>query len=302
MSETDVARIPETVDVPTPDGRTLCTEVAGRRGGPAIIVHQGMPNSRLLFEPWIEDAERRGAMIISYDRPGYGGSTPNPGYRVADGAADTRAVADALGLERFVVWGISGGGPHALACAALLPDRVAAAATLGSSAPFNAEGLDFFAGMGQDNVEDIKLQLADPSAARRKTEQDRQEMLALGPEEIAEHAKSLISSADVAAMAGPFGGHLYREIQSGMAPGSEGWWEDGESDLAPWGFALTQIRVPVKVWHGGQDQFVPFSHGQWLAARIPGAESCLREEDGHLTVAAGRIGEVHEWLLARLAS
>lgn len=290
----------DTVEIGAPDGRTLCVEVGGVPGGPAIFIHQGMPNSRLLFEPWIEDAERRGAMVISYDRPGYGGSTPNPGCRVADGAADTAAVADGLELDRFVVWGISGGGPHALACAALLPDRVAAVATLGSPAPFDAEGLDYFAGMGQENVDDIHLALSDPPAARRKADHDREEMLSLSAHDLAQGMQTLVSATDAAVIAGPFGEALHRSLHSGLAPGTGGLWDDEQSIIAPWGFAVSQIQVPVKVWHGAQDQFVPFAHGQWLADHIPGAESCLRQEDGHLTVAAERIAEVHDWLLARL--
>ncbi len=290
----------ETLTFTTPDGRTLCAEVAGQRGGPAILIHQGMPNSRLLFEPWIEDAERRGVLLICYERPGYGDSTPHPGYRVADGATDTATVADALGLERFVVWGLSGGGPHVLACAALLPDRVAAAATIGSPAPFDAPGLDYFAGMGQENADDIKLELSDPVAARRKAEADREEMLAMSDEDPGLGSETLVSNADGAVLAGPLGRHLHRCIQSGLATGIDGWWADGRATITPWGFDVAQIRVPFKVWHGAQDQFVPFRHGKWLAERIPGAESCLREQDGHLNVVAERIDEVHDWLLARL--
>jgi pimeloyl-ACP methyl ester carboxylesterase len=141
--------------VQTPDGRTLAIEEAGDPNGRPVLVHLGTPNSRHLYQPNTIDAAVRGLRLISYDRPGYGGSDPQPGRSVADCAADVRAICAELGIERLAMWGISGGGPHVLACAALLPDLVTAAASLASLAPLDAEGLDWFDGMGELNVEDI---------------------------------------------------------------------------------------------------------------------------------------------------
>src|SRR6201993_1428969 len=140
-----------------PDGRTLAIEESGDPAGRPVLVHMGTPNSRLLYSPNVRDAAARGLRLISYDRPGYGGSTPHPGRTVADCAGDVRAICAELGIGRLAMWGISGGGPHVLACAALLPDLVTAAASLASLAPVGAEGLDWFAGMGQLNVDDFKL-------------------------------------------------------------------------------------------------------------------------------------------------
>ncbi len=162
----------QTTTVRTADGRELCVELAGA-GARSVLVHNGTPNSRHLYRPWIEDAEARGVQLISYDRPGYGGSTPRPGYSVADEMDDVRAIAQEFGIDRLAVWGISGGGPYAVACAALLPDLVVASGVLGSLAPWDSEGLDYFSGMGEDNVEDIRLYFNDPEAARRKAEKDR---------------------------------------------------------------------------------------------------------------------------------
>src|SRR5208283_3158948 len=131
----------------------------------------------LLAGAWLRDAESRGIRLISYDRPGYGGSTAQPGRNVADCASDVRAIAGALGIDRMAVWGYSGGGPHALACAALLPDLVSAVATFASLAPYDAPGLDYFTGMGQDNIDDVKLYLEDPQAARIKSAKDREQIL-----------------------------------------------------------------------------------------------------------------------------
>ena len=150
----------ETRTVTAADGRTLMVEVGGDPEGLAILAYNGTPNSRHLYGPWLEDAVEHGIRLMSYDRPGYGGSTPQPGRTVADCAADVRSIAEALGVERLAVWGTSGGGPHALACAALLPDLVVAVTALCSIAPYGAAGLDYFSGMGRDNVDDIKLYLA----------------------------------------------------------------------------------------------------------------------------------------------
>src|SRR5207247_7425926 len=119
----------------SPDGRPLGLTTAGAADGPVVLAQQGTPMTGLLFEPHVRDAEERGIRLVSYDRPGYGGSTAAPDRSVADAAADVRAIADALEVEQLAVWGISGGGPHALACAAILPDRVVAVASLASVAP-----------------------------------------------------------------------------------------------------------------------------------------------------------------------
>jgi pimeloyl-ACP methyl ester carboxylesterase len=136
-------------------GRTLAVRDAGDPAGTPVLVQSGTPGSRYLYGPNIEDASLRGLRLISYDRPGYGGSAPQPGRSVADCAADVRAICAALGIERLGMWGISRGGPHVLACAALLPDLFAAAASLASPAPWGAEGLDYFAGMGEGQVSEF---------------------------------------------------------------------------------------------------------------------------------------------------
>src|SRR5580700_10125376 len=171
--------------VMTADGRTLAVEDAGTPGGLPVMVHVGTPNSRHLYGRTVADAAARGLRLISYDRPGYGESTPQPGRTMADAAGDVRAICAALGIDRLAMWGISGGGPHVLACAALLPDLVVAAASLASSAPYGAEGLDWFAGMGQENADDFRLLRADEDAARDKLEKDREEFLAASAGDLA---------------------------------------------------------------------------------------------------------------------
>jgi pimeloyl-ACP methyl ester carboxylesterase len=288
----------ETTIVTTPDGRELCLEIAGNESDRPVLGHIGTPNSRHLFSAWIEDAQARGVRLISYDRPGYGRSTPQPDHTVADGADDVRAIAGALGIDRLAIWGWSGGGPYALACAALLPDLVVATATIGSIAPWGAPGLDFFAGMGEENVDEIKLYFSDPEASRRKSREELPRYIGLTSDEVISAFKTLLSPLDAAVLTGDFAEWLVRGMDDGLAPGDQGWWDDGVAHLSDWEFALDSIRVPVKVWHGRHDRFVPLQHGQWLAAHVPGAESALSDTEGHLTVPVGKIGDVHEWLLS----
>jgi pimeloyl-ACP methyl ester carboxylesterase len=286
--------------VQTADGRTLAVTESGDPQGLPVLVHMGTPNSRILYQPISADAAARGLRLISYDRPGYGGSTPSPGRDVASCAGDVRDICAALGIGRLAMWGISGGGPHVLACAALLPDLVAAVASLASPAPYGADGLDWFEGMGKDNADDFRLKLADAAAARAKMERDRLEFLAQTAEDAGSSFPSLLSPADAAVLTGALAEYLVTSSHAGLEPGAQGWWEDSVALADPWGFGLDQISVPVLVVHGDQDQFVPFGHGQWLAAHVPGAESWLLEGDGHLTLMENRIGEVHAWLADHL--
>ena len=287
--------------VKTPDGRVLQVLERGAPGGHPVLVHNGTPNSRLLFDPTVAAAERQGIRLISYDRPGYGGSSRHAERTVADCADDVRAIAAALGLDRLVVWGISGGGPHAIACAALLPDLVPAVGVLASLAPWGAEGLDYFADMGELNVEDMKLMLSDPVAAREKCEQDRKEMLKMRGDELHEFLKTLLSPVDAAVLTGAFADFLVESTHSGMPTSSDGWWDDEVAFMKPWGFEFDSIRTPVLLRHGRQDRFVPYGHGEWLARHIPGVQAELTEEDGHLTQLVNHIEQVHGWLLERLA-
>jgi pimeloyl-ACP methyl ester carboxylesterase len=284
--------------VHTPDGRVLAIEEAGDPAGQPVLVHGGTPNSRHLYGPHASDAAERGLRLISYDRPGYGGSSPQPGRTVADCAADVRAICADLGIDRLATWGISGGGPHVLACAALLPDLVCAAASLASTAPLEASGLDYFAGMGQENVDDTRLFLADQAAARAKTEQDREDFLAASPDDIGTGMATLLTPTDAAVLTGELAKFLASSMQDGLALGSEGWWEDN-CIILPWGYDLADISVPVLLLHGRQDMFVPFGHGEWLAAHIPGVEARLTDGDGHLTLFQHRVPEVHAWLAER---
>jgi pimeloyl-ACP methyl ester carboxylesterase len=277
-------------------GRTVCVLESGVPDGNAVFALHGTPGARILWKDLVADAESRGIRLMGYDRPGYGGSDPAPGRSVLDAAQDIAAIADALGIERFAVEGGSGGGPHALACTQL-PDRVVAVASLAGVAPWEAEGLDWLHGMGQDNLDEFGASLEGEEALRRYLEQQRREMLSGNPQAIAETLESLLCSPDRACLTGELAEFLHEQIQMGLEDGVEGWLEDDFAFLQPWGFELDGITVPVQVWHGAQDQFVPVAHGHWLAERIPGAESHIYDEDGHLTLQMNRVADVHAWLV-----
>ena len=287
--------------VTTSDGRTLTVREGGDPAGFPVLSISGTPGSSTLYPPHMRDAAEQGIRLFSYDRPGYGGSTRLKGRKVADCAADIVAVSDALGLERLSVWGISGGGPHALAAAALLPDRVIAVAALASVAPYDADGLDFLEGMGEQNVEEFGTIFAGEDAHRAAMEKQREELLSATPEQLVELWQTLLGPSDREVATGVLAAFLLDHIRAGIGPSGDGWIDDDLAFVAPWGFDLASIRVPVQIWQGEQDQFVPYGHGVWLAEHIPGVDARLTADDGHLTLSERRVPQVHRWLLEHAA-
>jgi pimeloyl-ACP methyl ester carboxylesterase len=176
---------------------------------------------------------------------------------------------------------------------------VTAAASLASLAPYDADGLDYFAGMGQGNVDFFRLLRTDEAAARAQTDEDRLELLAASPADFATMLESVLSPVGAAVLHGEMAEYQTSSAQGGVAPGSQGWWDDN-CTLRPWGFDLACITLPVLVLHGRDDMMVPFGHGEWLAAHIPGVEAWLLDDDGHLTLLENRVPDVHAWLSERL--
>ena len=295
-----MAAVPTVVDrvVNASDGRMLVAQEGGDSAGRPVLVHGGSPNSRLLYPPDVALAARQGIRLISYDRPGYGGSTRQAGRSVADCVQDVRAIAAALGIERLAIIGGSGGGPHALACGALLPDLVVAVAVLASVAPYGSPDLDYYDGMGELNIEDTRLLLEDPVAARAKCECDREEMLLADADSLMRFLRTLLSPVDTAVLTGELVEFVVASIRAGLAPGADGWWDDGLALVGSWGFDLDSIAVPVLLRHGRQDRFVPFAHGEWFARHIPAVEALLTDDDGHLTLTVRHLESINAWLLS----
>lgn len=281
-------------------GRVLTVHEAGAPDGPTILCHHGTPITGELFSAWVEDASARGARLVSYDRPGYGTSTAAPGRAIADAAADCAAIMDSLGVERFVSWGISGGGPHVLACGALLGGRVAAVASLGGVAPFDAIGLNYFHGMGSDNLVEFGLAMAGQEHLEPFLRRQVDHMTGAGGARIAEAIASLVSAPDHKVLGSGLGDFWASASVRAFERGVAGWLDDDLAFVKDFGFDVKDIGVPVLVVHGEQDRFVPTDHGRWLAAAIPGSKRWINADDGHLTLIVNRIPAVHEWLLQHL--
>lgn len=269
-------------DLTLPDGAVLhCYDTGQAEAELVVVWHHGTPNVGWPPRPLFAESERLGIRWISYDRPGYGGSTPAPDRAVHTAAGHTAALADALGIARFAVMGHSGGGPHALACAALLPDRVGAAVSVSSMAPFGAAGLDYFAGMNRSGVGALG------SAAEGRAAKERHEATAdeYDPE---------FTAADLAALNGDwswFNEVVRTALSSGPAPGVD----DDLAYTAPWGFDPADIAVPVLVVHGERDSMIPAAHGRWLAERCPRSELWIRPDEGHVSVMT-TVAPALDWL------
>ena len=288
-------------EISGPGGRTLLVHEAGDQDGALVVYHHGTPQNGLMLESWIDHAATSRVRLVSYDRPGYGGSAPRPGRAVADAAGDVAAIADALDAERLATFGASGGGPHALACAALLGDRVAAAAVLGTIAPFDAEGLNYFAGMGRDNWVEFGAALVGRETLEPMLVAEIRERAAAPAAAVADGIRTLISAPDQEVLDSGLTQWLHATMVQGTAPGPAGWVDDDLAFAQPWGFDLRDIAVPVLVMHGRQDRFVPVSHGEWMAGAIPRVETRIDAGDGHLTLIAHRVPTVLDWLRDRLA-
>jgi pimeloyl-ACP methyl ester carboxylesterase len=280
-----------------PDGRCLEFTVSGPDDGTLLVSHHGTPSAGRLYEAFVEAGAARDLRTVTYSRPGYAASTRTPRRSVADCAADVAAVADHLGADRFYVTGRSGGGPHALACAARLPERVLACATVASVAPWGADGLAFLDGMAEENVEEFAATLAGPDELEAYIRPMAERILATEPRAMAEELGGLISEVDADALRGGFGAFATELLHDGVRAGIWGWFDDDVALTDAWGFELDDIAVPVTVWHGGRDHAVPFAHGEWLAARICGARAELHPEHGHLSLAVARYADILDDLI-----
>jgi pimeloyl-ACP methyl ester carboxylesterase len=284
--------------VALPDGRTLHAYESGDPAGQLVIHHHGTPGSGLLRREWAKDAQERGIRLVGYDRAGYGGSSRHAGRSVSDVTADIAALADSLGVHRFFTWGVSGGGPHALACAALLGDRLIAAAVLASAAPYDASGLDFLAGMGQDNIDEFGAALEGEEALRAYLTPQSDGLLESTPENLRDAMESLLPAVDKAALTGETAEFFHSSMTSGLRSSFDGWLDDDVAFVTPWSFEVSSITVPTLVMQGEQDLMVPFAHGQWIAAALPGATVRLLPDEGHISLTE-KVPDVHEWLLAQ---
>ncbi len=283
--------------VPGADGEMIRVEEFGEPDGKPVLVHPGSPGSRRLFRPDAELAARGfGLRLLSYDRPGYGGRSRRRDRRIADAITDIRSIVRALGIQRMGIWGFSGGGCYALACAAMLPELVTGAAVFASFAPYGSPGLDFCGGMSPEYAGEVELFFTDRATARRHWRQDAERLFpsVSTPEGWMTRWGDAAGTDD--AHSWQVACHLAVSARESMADGDDGWWDDWTAVLTPWGCDLTATRVPVRLWHGARDRAVPVVHGRWLAAHVSGVVAHISESEDHTNVEHNNREAACAWL------
>jgi pimeloyl-ACP methyl ester carboxylesterase len=288
------------LSVQAADGRQLQVLVAGPADGLPLVFHTGTPSGLVGYEPMLAEAADRGLRSVLYSRPGYGKSTPQPGRSVADAAGDVAAILDEIGAGQFLTAGWSGGGPHALACAVLLPERCRAGAIIAGVAPHDAADLDWQAGMGAENVQEFGAALAGEAELTGMLEVFAAQLRTITGPEVAAGLGDLVSDVDKAAATGAFGEYLAAAFRGSVASGIAGWRDDDLAFTRSWGFPVTEpgdAMPRVAIWQGDQDRMVPFAHGEWLAAHVPRASAHLIKGEGHLSLPASRYGAILDDLM-----
>lgn len=266
-----------------PNGQVVELIVSG--DAPNLLVyHHGTPSAGCTPASLVAAAQSHGFMVAQLVRPGYGASTRQPGRSVADVVPLTCAAADSLGHERFVTVGWSGGGPHALATAALAPERCIAALSLAGIAPFDAEGLDYLAGMGQDNIDEFGAALAGPTQLTDYLTPAADGLRNVTRADLVAALGSLLPEVDRVHLSGDAGEELAEQLRFSVANGIWGWFDDDIAFLTAWGFDVADAHN-AEIWQGGDDLMVPVTHGQWLASHVPNARVQLMAGEGHLSLA-----------------
>ena len=236
-------------------------------GGPTLFWHHGTPQTGRLLPPVVSAAARRGMRVVSVARPSYEGTSPLPGRSVADSAGDVLAVADALGIGVFAAVGASGGGAHALACAAIAPERVSVVAAFAAIAPYT-EDFDWFDGMASDGA--VRAARVGRAARARYAE-------------TAEFDPDSFVAADWAALEAEWG-PLGADAGRAGAAHPAGEIDDDVAYTTPWGATLAEVASPVLLVQGSLDRVVPAAHAAWMLGRLPAAELWVRPRDGHVSV------------------
>lgn len=283
------------------DGRTLEAAVAGEEGAPALLFHHGTPGSALCMDVLVEPALARGWRYVSATRSGYGVSTRDPGRSIGSVVADSEDLLDALSIDRFVAAGWSGGGPHALACAAALPRRCAAAISIAGVAPYLPGEFDWTEGMGEDNVHEFELAMRGGPEYDEMLESVRAALLGVDAAEVASIRDvfgNLVPDADEAAASPAACRGVVECLQRGLRDSVEGFRDDDQAFLRPWGVDLAGIEVPVGIWFGDEDLMVPGRHGEWLSERVPGARRHRLGGEGHFSLPLGHVDDMYDELAA----
>ncbi len=278
------------------DGRQLEVRVSGPEGALPLLFLHATPGAAAPVRAIERAVHERGMRMVTFARAGYGASTRLRGRRVVDVVPDAAAVLEHLGAGSCLVAGWSGGGPHALACAARL-GGVRAALVIAGVAPFDADELDWMEGMAQDNVEHFEAALEGEAALRPYLEAARDRLVSVPADGVRASLGPLLAEADKAVVTGEFAEDMASTYHEGLRGGADGWVDDNLALVSGWGFEVEEVSPPTVLWQGDRDLMVPFSHGQWLAARAPGARVYLEAGEGHLSFVAGTIGRLLDALV-----
>lgn len=283
-----------------PDGRDLDIEVTGPSEGPVLVFHHGTPGAVTQMRSLQRAAHARGLRLVTFSRPGYGSSSRQAGRRIADVATDVATVLDHLQVERCLVSGWSGGGPHALATGALLPDRVTGVLSIASVVPDGQPDIELTDGMGEQNVEEFSLARQGEAVLRPYLEREGAELAEADVAGLVAGLSTLLPESDRAVMTDEVGEDMVASFREALRTGVDGWLDDDLAFTAPWGFDLSALTVPVFVWQGSADLMVPFEHGKWLAAHVPGVTAHLEEGEGHLSIGVGSADRMLDELVETL--
>ena len=269
-------------------GRDIDVLLGGAETDLGLVVDHGTRGEATRYASWNEAASARGLRLVGFSRPGYATSSRLPGRDVAAVIPDVAAILDEVGVRKFVTMGGSGGGPHSIACAALMPGRCSAAAALVTIAPSHAPGLDWLEGMAQVNVDEFGAALRGEEPLRAWMEATGAQYRNITGPQILTALGDALPPVDQRILTTEWAERAATGMRRALGDGFDGWVDDDLAFTRPWGFDLAAIRVPVRVWQGELDRLVPVSHGRWLADRIPGARFELASGHGHFS-----LGETH---------
>jgi pimeloyl-ACP methyl ester carboxylesterase len=286
----------ETIE--TADGRTLAFAQWGDPHGDPIFNIHGTPGCRLNRHPTEAKIAELGVRLITYDRPGYGQSSRHHGRSVNDCVSDILAIINSLAIDRFAVTGGSGGGPHSLAVAAALPDRVTRCGCIVGIAPYDVLGDRFFEKMDPQNIKEFGWALDGEDRLRQEVPREAKAMLdrmagdpttILGAFELPEADKAILARKDIQDL-------MRVAMTETFANGVDGWIDDDLAFTKPWGFDPASITVETAVWWGAEDVLVPPVHGEWLAATVPGSIPRVDTSGGHQADPDTFIQALYPWL------
>jgi pimeloyl-ACP methyl ester carboxylesterase len=292
---------PVTTTMTLTDGRDVDVFLGGDDHGFPLLMHHGTPSDSTTFADWHDHCEANGLRLVCASRGGYATSTRHAGRTVADVATDATELLGELGHHQFVTAGWSGGGPHALACAALLPDRCVAVATLAGVGTFAQGDLDFLDGMGPENVAEFGAAVAGEAKLREWMTEFGSPFRQVTGSDIAEAFGGLVPEIDKDVLTGGYADQMAAETRRALEHGMDGWIDDDLAFTSPWGFELGDIQIPATVWQGDLDLMVPFAHGEWLTKQLPNAESRMVPGHGHISLVTEYRGEILKTLLAHIS-